>query len=244
MSSTTNARAGAFPSTHWSRLLSLGGGRESRRRAWDSLASSYWRPVFAYVRARWARTQEEALECTQEFFLHLLEGDVLERADPAKGRFRAFVKVSLANFVRDLERKRRTLKRGGARTFLSLGLSPGEPALELPDPAAFGPEEALDRVWRHELIERATSALETELESQGKSRAFRVFRSYFLSEVDLDYATLAERHGIKSSDVSNDLQLAKRRFRSVLRAVVADTVADTEELEAELRWLFGRESEG
>lgn len=230
-----------FPSTRWSRLLAPGEEESARRRAWESLASTYWKPVYAYVRARWARSDDDALDCTQEFFVHLLESDLVERADPVRGRFRAYMKTSLANFVRDLERKRRSLKRGGERTLLSLAGDRTDPtALELPDPTGMTPEDALDDAWRAEVMEGATLALEEELASQGKSIYFTVFQEYFLSDTELDYRTVAEQHDLKASDVSNYLQHAKRRFRSVLRAVVADTVGDRGDLETELAWLFGR----
>ena len=40
-------------------------------------------------------------------------------------------------------------------------------------------------------------------------------------------------------DVSNRLAYSKRRFRELLRAQVAETVRDEEELREELAWLFG-----
>ena len=251
MSKSTNAPGAAaqFPSTHWSRIAALEAGTEAQKSAWESLATAYWKPVYAYVRLRWARSDEDALDCTQEFFVHLLEGSLLARADPHKGRFRAYVKTALANFVHDLERKRRTLKRGGERVVFSLagparaadGSADEESSIDLPETEGRDPDDALDDVWRAALMETATRALESELDSQGKAVYFRVFREYFLSEVELDYASVAERFDLKTSDVSNYLQYAKKRFRSVLRAVVADTVGGREDLEAELTWLFGAE---
>jgi len=210
----------------------------ARRRQWESLAAAYWKPVYAYLRARFIRTDEDALDCAQAFFLHLFESDFLERADPARGRFRGYVKVSLANFVHDLERRRHALKRGGGRSFVSLASDEGAP--ELPDVDGKSPEDALDDAWRGELLETATRALEEELAAQGRALTFTVFREYFLADEDLDYAAVAARHGIQPSDVSNHLQAAKRRFRAVLRATVADTVGDEAELSAELAWLFER----
>jgi len=235
-----------FPTTRWSRILTPEGDHEARKAAWTELARTYWKPVFAYVRTRWARTDEEALDGAQEFFLWMMSRDFLERADPARGRFRGLVKVALSNFLRDLERKRRTLRRGGERTFLSFGAGGGDGERELPvlDPAdtrGKSPEDVLDDVWRAEVLARATRALEDELCGQGKELTFRVFQEYFLSDEDeVEYSALAARHGIKASDVSNHLQAAKRRFRAVLKATVADTVTDRDELEGELAWLFGK----
>jgi hypothetical protein len=52
---------------------------------------------------------------------------------------------------------------------------------------------------------------------------------------------VAARHGISTTDVSNYLMAAKRKYREELRLVVTETVRDVEGLREELRWLFGEE---
>ena len=228
----------AFPSTHWSRLLA-GDDEHERRAAFEALARHYWRPIAAYVRARWAKTDEEAHDATQEFFLHMLEKDILARADPARGAFRAFIKTSLANFLHDLERKRRTVKRGGTHQLLSL--SPegqGEEPFDLPDAAGRSPDEVLDDLWREELLAQAADGLESELREKGKARAFQVFHDYFLGDEELDYATVGTRYGINTMDVSNHLSYAKQRYRAHLRRSVLATVGQDEDLRQELAWLL------
>src|SRR5260221_6225769 len=77
------------------------------------LAGAYWRPVYKYVRIAWGKGNEEAKDLTQEFFTCVFSHTFLARADPARGRFRTFVLASVKNFVRDYEKLRGTLKRGG-----------------------------------------------------------------------------------------------------------------------------------
>ena len=102
------------------------------------------------------------------------------------------------------------------------------------------PDAALDAAFRAELVARATERLEAELRAAGRATTFALFRDYFLAgDDDLDYRTLAERHGVSTVAVSNDLMYAKRRLRALLREEVSETVADPEALEEELRWLFG-----
>jgi RNA polymerase sigma-70 factor (ECF subfamily) len=226
----------AFPSTRWSRLAEEGAAERSRA-ALEELANRYWKPVYAYVRARWAKTDEDARDAVQDFFLWVAEGDLLARADPERGRFRAFVKTALANFLHDGERRRRTLKRGEARALVSMTGTDGT-ALELPATGA-SPEEALDEAWRKELLAGATDGLQTELEDQGKPLYFAVFHDFFLSDEELDYAAVAARHKITKVDVSNYLAHAKRLYRAHLRALLIETVQGDEDLRAELDWLFG-----
>ena len=91
------------------------------------------------MRARWARDEAEALDATQDFFVGLLGGDLLDRADPSRGRFRAYVRAALANFLADQDRRRAARKRGGGVRFVPLD----DPlALELPDTLGMEPEVA------------------------------------------------------------------------------------------------------
>ncbi len=228
-----------FPSTCWSRIL---GGAQAGRDL-EVLARNYWRPVYGFIRARgWPA--EDAKDACQEFFAWLLERDLVGRADPARGRFRAFLKTALHRFLIAIERRERAQKRGGASTVVRLDVRDGDlPNLEVQDLRDRPPEEVMERLWRAALVERALAALEQELTAQGKARAFAVFRDYFLAPSDeADYAELARRHGLTHAQVSNDLQLAKKRYRSLLRAAVQETVSDPGELAEELRWLFGGEA--
>ena len=91
-----DSRASSFPSTCWSRVL----GRDPRgeiptdlakheaRPDLEGLLRAYWRPVHAYLRAKHRLSPEDALDATQDFFVRILEGELLPRADPQRGRFR------------------------------------------------------------------------------------------------------------------------------------------------------------
>src|SRR5262245_30432523 len=94
-----------FPSTCWSRFS---GNPAGSREAVESLAEGYWKPVYAYIRSKWAKTNEDAKDATQDFFVWMVEGDFISRADPSRGRFRAFVKVALDHYLGGEERKRRS----------------------------------------------------------------------------------------------------------------------------------------
>ncbi len=229
---------GAFPATRWSLFLEDSAHPEKRQELWESLATSYWKPVYGYVRARWAKTNDDALDATQEFFLWMLESEFVKQADPQRGRFRGFMKTALANFMTDLERKKSALKRGGARTLLPINGDEDEQIPELADTAGRAPEEILDGLWRDELLERAVSALRSELENDGKSLYFEVFRAYFLDDEKVDYAGIAKRFEISTTDVSNYLTHVKRRYRLQLERSVLETVGDRGELEAEVAWLL------
>ena len=103
---------GQFPSTRWSRIVAAGS-RDSAE-AGESLAElceAYWYPLYAFIRRK-GYAPEEARDQTQEFFAYLLDREVLAKADPARGRFRGFLRTICA--VRGQPaRTRSARKRGG-----------------------------------------------------------------------------------------------------------------------------------
>src|SRR5581483_1971660 len=66
----------------------------------NRFASRYWRPVFYFLRMR-GYGLHEAEDLTQEFFLTFFERQWIDRADPARGRFRTYLLTILTRFVAD-----------------------------------------------------------------------------------------------------------------------------------------------
>jgi len=229
-----SAHGASFPSTRWSRLLAAPGQRDL-----EALARAYARPIRAWLAARFRLGDDAADDLAQEAFGWLLATRLFDKADPTRGSFRGFLKTALARFASERFRSERAVKRGGG-----LRPQPLEAAAGAADPAARSPDALLDEAWRRELIESARAQLERALEAEGRREHWLLFRDGFLDEGSGDggphYAALAERHGVTRVDVSNRLAYAKRRFRELLRAQVAETVRDGEELREELAWLFGR----
>jgi len=223
-------RRPVFPSTRWSRILAPAGERDL-----DGLARAYGRPIQAYLAARMRCRDDDAHDLAQEAFAWLMTTGLLDKADPARGRFRGFLKKALANFAGEQWRKAQAKKRGGDITVETL-----EDGAEPVDPSSRTPDQVLDDVWRRELLELAQSRLQQELEGGGRAVHWALFRDYFLVAGDEpDHSTLAARFGISRTDVSNWLDHGKRRYRAILRNVVAETVTTEDELQEELRWLFG-----
>ena len=93
------AGRGRFETTRWS--LVLAAGRRSNTRSTDALASlceTYWYPVYAFIR-RQGHDADAARDLTQEFFARVLEKNYFGAADPARGRFRAFLLASTRHFL-------------------------------------------------------------------------------------------------------------------------------------------------
>jgi len=232
-----SAGGAAFPSTHWS-VLGGDGDAAARARALDGLARGYARPIEAWLGAALGLRREDARDLAQDFFVWSIETRLLEKADPARGRFRAFLKTALRHYAVDALRRGAARKRGGGVAPLSLDAARAdEPSFD-PADAGATPDALLDRAWRAALVEQALERTRAEFEAAGKGAVFAVFRDWYLEPgAELDQQALAARHGLTRVDVSNYLMRAKRAWRAALRQLVLETVDRSADLEDELRWL-------
>ncbi len=112
---------GRFVTTRWSVVLSCAdahGDKQKMHKALAELCKIYWRSVFAFIRRR-GHSPPDAQDLTQDFFVTVLKGQLLQRANPARGRFRSLVLKALEDFLHDAEAKRGARKRGGEVQFVS-----------------------------------------------------------------------------------------------------------------------------
>ena len=71
--------ARAFPTTTLGMISNIGKGDDSNRQsAVETLFERYWKPVYHFIRVNWRKkSNEEAKDLTQGFFMWVLESDVL-----------------------------------------------------------------------------------------------------------------------------------------------------------------------
>src|SRR5262245_3027935 len=74
------------------------------REALEGLCARYWKPVYAFIRAGWAKTNDDAKDLTQAFFLWISESEILVRFESERGGFRPYLKALLRNFMSNKER--------------------------------------------------------------------------------------------------------------------------------------------
>jgi RNA polymerase sigma-70 factor (ECF subfamily) len=222
------------PPTVWSSILRGRAGDGAERRAvLERIFSTWWQPIFCQARFGWGLSVEDARDAVQGFFLDLIERDVLDALDPAKGRLRSFLKAAFANYLRNRRRDAARLKRGGGRRPLPL-----DGAERLAAPTA-EPAEAFDRAWLHLLVERALAEVRRSLDAEGHAGAWRALEAYDLAGERRTYAQVAESLGVGVSDVRNGLHRARRLLREVVTRAVADYACDEQEAREELRWILG-----
>jgi len=114
-----------FPTTSWSLVVAAGNPENPDcRDALVRLCERYWYPVYAYVRRR-GYLEHDAQDLTQDFFVRILEGRYLDRANPNRGRFRSFLLNSCKFFLADQADRARAQKRG-ADAILPFEVASGE----------------------------------------------------------------------------------------------------------------------
>ena len=236
---------GAFPATRPSVIRDLGSvDPAARAAAYDALARSYWRPVYSYVRLRWRRSADDAQDLTQEFFAQAFEREYLSRYDPAKARFRTFVRTCLDGFLANHDKSAAALKRGGGYVIDGVDFARFDADLALHARSAEpDPERWFHREWVRGLFADAVERLRGRCESSGHSVAFTLFQRY---DVDPDsaapkltYATLARDTGLSVTDITNELAWARRTFREIVLDTLRGLCATEEEFRAEARDLLG-----
>jgi RNA polymerase sigma factor (sigma-70 family) len=233
-----------FTTTRWSVILSCADSSvstQTARAALTELCQTYWRPIFAFV-CRNGYAVPDAQDLTQDFFVMLLEGHLLQRADPSRGRFRSLLLKALRDFLNDARDKRKARKRGGDVQFIRWD----EWIAEFPSQFSVSPRESenwpaekiFDVRWAATVVERALSRLGDECERNGRRRVFDVLSGCLSAErEEVSYANFAKALGIPGTAVKRLVHQLRKRYRELLREEVADTIESPDELEDELRYL-------
>ncbi len=222
-----------FPRTPWTCLLQAQRVGKDERSWLERLFSIYWRPVYWHIRYQWHKSVEDAKDLTQEYFATFLEKEYLQSYQRERGRFRAFVKVSLDNFLRNRYRAAGRKIRGGHLKLLSLDVT-DEPLPEVASPD-LPAEELFDRRWASVVLGQALERMREHYAKRDKAIYCDIFFACEMPEGEKPtYEELGKRFGVSASDVRNYLHHVRVTFRSTLRAVVGETVERGGDVDEEL----------
>ena len=234
-------RVAQFATTRWSVVLLAGKAESDAPQAAEALARlcrTYWFPLYAHVRRR-GFSASDAEDLTQEFFARLLARDSFAHANPERGRFRTFILTSLDNFLADEWKKGHALKRGGGQRAIPLDVASAEDRLMLETDRALAPDQAFDRAWALTLLRTVLEQLETEYSRAGKTELFAVLKPTLTGARESQpYAELASQLGRNENAVKAAVHRLRQRYRALLQAEVADTLASPNEAGAEMRLLL------
>ena len=188
-----------FHQTEWKKLLD-----PTRRQAIASeLYERYRNPLYTYLR------REEAKDLVHQFFMEkIFTQNLIEKADPARGKFRTFLLTALSNYVIDIYRKKKVVI----------------PWIENKESEGSGeePETIFQRAWADQVLENALKELEQECLRNQKSECWKLFQAWFLDtaigkgqtrmrDLCIQFQIASREKGFRIIDYT------KKRFRSILR---------------------------
>ncbi len=223
----------AFQTTRWSLILASREPAPDAREALEQLCRAYRPAVFSYLRSR-GYPRDVAEDHTQGFFTRFLERRIHEVADPARGRFRVLIRTALDRYLADAREHERAAKRGG-----------GQDSFELNDETASAgsaesPERQFELAWALTVLDRALDALNAEARGSGKAQLFERVREFLTEAPDAeDYARVAAELGMRPNTLAVAVHRLRGRMRELVRAELAETVADPADVVEELRALRG-----
>jgi RNA polymerase sigma-70 factor (ECF subfamily) len=204
-----------FLPTAWTQVQKArDAGAAEARVAWDQLIGIYWKPVYFHIRRK-GHSVEDAKDLAQQFFASLLEREALSGVDPAKGRFRAFIRACLENFLLNERDRRGAAKRRG-----DFDVREAE--------TQFSRDRDFDHDWAAAVLGRAFGALRAQ--APREARAVETVQS---GEKTL--AQLAEELGISEANAKvlahRGRKLLKEMVLRELRATVSKPGDEREELD-------------
>ena len=228
-----------FATTHWTVVLAAGKRYTPQSdRALEELCRAYWFPLYAYVRRR-GRSKEDAEDLTQAFFARFLAKNYLEGLSAERGRFRAFLLASLKHFLANEWDKSQRKKRGGHLEHLSLDWKTADTQFQI-ESAAEPPDKAFDREWALALLGKVIERLRAECDTEGKGKQFEQLKVFLTAgKGELSHAAAAKTLGMDEGAVRVAVHRLRKRYRQLLRDEIAQTLADSADVDEEMRALFG-----
>lgn len=212
---------------------------ETARKALSAFTEAYWAPLYTFVRRRGYSTAD-AQDIVQGFFAHLLEHNTLSRADQEKGRLRTFLLGSLQNFLLKQRERMRAQKRGGGQQFVSFDeLLPGAEAamqatFHLSDVSSY------DFSWASSIVTCAWKNVRDRFVAEGKREWVDELRPFVAGGTAQlpNQEEVAKRLGTSVENFRVSLSRLRQTYRHALRAEVASTVSDPQDIDDELHYVY------
>ena len=208
------------------------------RAALTTLCQSYWYPVYSFVRRR-GYSADDGRDLTQEFFATLIEKDYLQAADRDRGRFRSFLLTAVKRFLSKQRERDGALKRGGGQKPMPLDFESGEERYRLEPSHDWTAERVFDRRWALTLLDRVVERLKAEYTERGKGALFERLKATLTDPADAPaYAQIAAELQMSEGAVKVAAHRMRTRYREILKAEIAETLADPGETGEELQYLL------
>lgn len=216
----------------------LGSNNLDPREALAVVCRWYWYPVYAFIRSLGV-DRDDARDVTQGFFAGVLERNDLARLDPARGRFRSWLRTAAKRHLYNELDRARAKKRSRSLTVSIDALSAEERLRMEVDAGQLPSDQLFDRRWALTVIERSIARLRAFYAAKGKAELFAQLEDTLaLGEAEQRDAELAARLGKSPGAVRQERHRMRKQYRRCLREEVALTVQTSTDVDDEIRSLL------
>jgi RNA polymerase sigma-70 factor (ECF subfamily) len=239
----------AFLTTHWSLVEHIQSDDKNRVLV-GLLLDRYWKPVYCFIRRK-QYDNEQAKDLTQGFFHEVvLNRNLVQRADQAKGRFRTFLLHALDQYLLNEKRRQATQRRSPRGRLVSFDVI--DPPT-LPEAVSrLSPEDSYNYAWTASMLDQVLSDVEARCVEDGLETHWHVFQERVVEPILGDtsppsIAELCKKYRIKDQKkAANMLTTVKRRVRKALNLFLRNTATSEDEMHeefAELAQLFSKSAQ-
>ena len=228
-----------FATTHWSLVgaANLNDVSQTRaRNALEELCRTYWYPLYAFVRSR-GYSVNDSQDLTQAFFTKILESGGFGSADRQYGRFRSYLLGAMKHFLANEWNKAKTQKRGGNVQFVGWDAVDVEGRYSDSARQSDDPELLFDYEWAMEIISNTLKTLRQEMEDVGKGEQFEALKGSLTGEEDIAREEVANKLNMTDGAIKTAVHRLRQRYRNLLKAAIAETVSNEDDLNDEMQYL-------
>lgn len=225
-----------FPTTRWSLIVQTRE-PEAASKALAELCQIYWKPVYGYVRLL-GKDHHSAEDLTQSFFQSFLRRGDFAKADAKIGSLRKFLTVAVKRYVITSDRRAHRLKRGGNATHVPLDTTDADEFYRSELQTNETPETIFARKWATAVIAEVMRNLKAAYAAKRKAELLTAMLPFLHGENETEMQKdVAASFGLKPGAFQMRLVRMRQKYQDLLKATVADTLTDPEDLDAELRFL-------
>jgi DNA-directed RNA polymerase specialized sigma24 family protein len=238
---------GGFPDTRQSAIRALKSDDGLvRARAYETVLSCYWKPIYKYIRLKWSESRENAEDLTQAFLATAYEKRYFVRYYKQQARFQSFLRTCVDRFVANDRKYAQRLKRAGDASAVPLDFDLAEEELRRSRGAdQLSMEDFFEREWIRSLLALTVESLREECLARGRETHYALFARYDLADDEAGgpptYQQLAAEFNLSSMTVTNYLAAIRRDFRRLLLDHLRELTATDEEYRRTARRVLGIE---
>ncbi len=239
MASSPNMDETQHGQTQWSVIIdAIDKSSPSASESLSKLADRYRPAIYAYIRST-GKDPDAAEDLTQGFMADVMLGrNLLESADPNRGRFRSLLIRSVSNYIRDRHRYDSSTLRSPKDGYLGR-IDDSQVGFDIAS-SGLSPDQAFARQWVTSIIQDVIVQVEKMCIEKDQAAHWDIFnrrliRPMLEGDDPASYETLVRDWNLKgTAQVANMLVTVKRRFARAIAESIRDTVEDESQVQAEL----------